>query len=56
MKNEVNRAFMAKKKKLYISPLTEATSVNSLLMALTGPASVLSGPGSQAPKRRTEVF
>lgn len=45
------------KKKLYISPLTEATSVNSLLMALTGPASVLVGPGAQqAPKRKTEVF
>ena len=56
MKNEVNRAFMAKKKKQYLSPLTEATSVNSLLMALTGPASVLGGPGSNAPKKKVEVF
>ena len=45
-------------KKQYISPLTEATNVNSLLMALTGPASVLPGAGAQhAPERRkTEVF
>ena len=44
-------------KKQYISPLTEATCVNSLLMALTGPASVLVGPGSQAPKHNEpEVF
>lgn len=33
-------------KKQYYSPLTEATSINSLLMALTGPASVLPGPGN----------
>lgn len=44
------------KKKQYISPLTEATSINSLLMALTGPASVLPGAGAQAPARRSEVF
>ena len=44
------------KKKLYIIPLTEATSINSLLMALTGPASVLPGAGTQAPQRRVPAL
>ena len=44
-------------KKLYIIPLTEATSINSLLMALTGPASVLPGAGTQqAPSRKVPAL
>ena len=43
------------KKKLYNSPQTEVMRFNTALMAITGEASVLPGPGS-APKRRTKVF
>ena len=43
------------KKKLYNSPQTEVMRFNTVLMQLTGEASVLPGPGS-APKRRTKVF
>ena len=54
MKNEVNRAIMAKKKQ-YIYPETCVECVNSRLMSITHEASLLPGPG--APQRRwTEVF
>lgn len=44
-------------KKLYIYPETHVECVNTRLMALTGEASVLPGPGAQqAPKRKTDVF
>ena len=42
-------------KKQYIAPLSEVMSFNTVLMQLTGEASVLPGPGN-APKRKTEVF
>ena len=44
------------KKKMYIYPETHVDCVNTRLMALTDAASVLPGPGSQAPGRKTEVF
>lgn len=44
------------KKKQYINPLVEVMNVNTVLMQKTGDASLLPGPGSLAPKRRTEVF
>ena len=43
-------------KKLYSIPQTEVVKVNTVLMQLTGEASVLPGPGGQAPKKKTEVF
>ena len=44
------------KKKLYIIPQIEVMPFNTVLMQLTGEASVLPGPGSLAPKKKTEVF
>jgi len=50
------------KKKLYNSPLVEVNQLDVCeLMAITGPGSVLPGPGAQssgsgAPKYRTPVF
>ena len=43
-------------KKQYIIPLIEVSQVGVCELMITGPASVLPGPGSQAPKRKTEVF
>jgi len=49
------------KKKIYISPLVEVNQSKVCeLMTLTGPGSVMPGPGAQstgsAVKRRTPVF
>ena len=44
------------KKKLYNIPQIEVMPFNTVLMQLIGEASVLPGPGSQAPKKKTEVF
>ena len=43
-------------KKIYHTPQTEVMPFNTVLMQLTGEASVLPGPGSSAPKKKTEVF
>ncbi len=55
MKNRVNRAFMAKKKKHYNIPTTEVSS-----MAAFGNIMITSvfkeGLPEPAPRRRTEVF
>ena len=42
-------------KRQYPSPRTEVMSVSTVLMQLTGEASVIPGPGG-APERRVEVF
>lgn len=42
-------------KKQYNTPQIEVMPFNTVLMQLTGEASVLPGPGN-APKRRTQVF
>ena len=63
MKNKVNCAFTAKKKKLYISPLFEVSKINLGGAILTGsPDSTLPpyphpGTGTGAPSRRkVQVF
>ena len=43
-------------KKRYSTPLTEVKPFCTQLMSITHSASVLPGPGSQAPRRRTPVF
>ena len=44
-------------KKRYSTPLAEVKPFCTQLMSITNSASsVLPGPGSQAPKRKTEVF
>ena len=48
------KSFMEKKQ--YNTPQIEVMPFNTVLMQLTGEASVLPGPGSQAPKKKTEVF
>ena len=42
-------------KKQYISPQIEVMPFNTVLMQLTGEASVLPGPGN-APERETKAF
>lgn len=45
------------KKKQYQTPLTEVKHLCTQLMSITHSASVLPGPGSQAPvRRKTDVF
>ena len=58
MKNEVNRALVAEKKKLYITPLMEVSHLETdVIMQAFGPASMPDDPTKQAPrKRKTEVF
>ena len=58
MKNEVNRALVAEKKKLYITPLMEVSHFGTdVIMQAFGPASMPDDPTNQAPrKRKTEVF
>ncbi len=62
MKNEVNRAFMAKKKQYYI-PQTEVFILSAEVMqtahafgVASQPAQMGTGSGNLAPKRRAEVF
>ena len=59
MKNEVNRAFMAKKKKQYLSPISEIMNLRAMQAMmdspLFGPASTPKNPFS-APKKKVEVF
>jgi hypothetical protein len=43
-------------KRQYIIPLMEVKVFNTELMSITHSASVMPGPGADAPKRRTEVF
>ena len=44
-------------KKQYHTPLTEVKHLCTQLMSITNSASsVLPGPGSQAPQRKTDVF
>ena len=43
-------------KRQYIIPQMEVTAFNTALMSLTDSASVLPGPGSQAPARKADVF
>ena len=60
MKNRVNRAFMAKKKKQYISPLFEVSKINLGAAILTGSPTTLplppSGPAGAPARRNTPVF
>ena len=63
MKNEVNRAFMAEKKRIYSSPLTEVTtygSMNSIMITSIGMEgnNMPAEPGkNSAPKKHlTPVF
>lgn len=62
MKNRVNRAFMAKKKKQYISPLFEVSKINLGAAILTGSPTdstlpPFPHPGTGAPARHnTPVF
>ena len=60
MKNRVNRAFMAKKKKQYSIPFSEVAEMQCTGALLSSPVTHPTppiGPGpSSAPARRTEVF
>ena len=44
------------KKTKYVCPLVEVMQVNTQLMSKTGEASLLPGPGTSAPERRTPTF
>lgn len=52
MKNEVNRTLVAKKKKMYESPLSEVLPVSPATMVMVGGSPTT--PPEPAPRRREE--